>query len=61
LRREEKRRECFEQRDEDLELDCVPNLKNPTFESVASVLVWQNRLNYLGSSAQAITIKATLA
>ena len=38
MRREEKRRECFEQRDEDLELDCVPNLKKSTFASVASVL-----------------------
>ena len=35
---QEKRRECFEPRDEDLELDCVPNLKNSTFASVASVL-----------------------
>ena len=35
---QEKRRECFEPLDEDLELDCVPNLKNSTFASVASVL-----------------------
>ena len=38
MRREEKRRECFEQRDEDLELEIVPNLKKPSFSSVARVL-----------------------
>ena len=33
-----KRRECFKPRDEDLELDCIPNLKKSTHSSVASVL-----------------------
>ena len=34
----EKKRECIEQKSDDLELDSVQNLKNSTFASVASVL-----------------------
>jgi len=35
---QEKRKECFEQRDEDLELEFVPNLKKSTIPWVANVL-----------------------
>ena len=40
---QEKKRECFESWDEDLELEIVPNLKKSTLSSVASVLeLWAN-------------------